>query len=199
MTYEKYLDYSREELLEKIRAVMSPKRFNHVLGVERAAIALAEKYGYDTEKAGLAGLLHDYAKELPDQEFLGLIDKYKLDPELKQWGNNVWHGMVGIYKIQEDLGVKDADILRAIEIHTVGSGTMSELDKVVYVADYIEHNRDFPGVDKARELAQQSLDLAVAYETARTVEHLAHKGMPIYPQTLETYNAFVGYLKEIEE
>ena len=52
MTYEKYLDYSREELLEKVRAVMSPKRFNHVLGVERAAIALAEKYGYDTEKAG---------------------------------------------------------------------------------------------------------------------------------------------------
>ena len=72
MTYEKYLDYSREELLEKVRAVMSPKRFNHVLGVERAAIALAEKYGYDTEKAGLAGLLHDYAKELPNQEFLEL-------------------------------------------------------------------------------------------------------------------------------
>ena len=83
MTYEKYLDYSREELLEKVRAVMSPKRFNHVLGVERAAIALAEKYGYDTEKAGLAGLLHDYAKELPDQEFLELIDKYELDPALK--------------------------------------------------------------------------------------------------------------------
>ncbi|MDU3422132.1 bis(5'-nucleosyl)-tetraphosphatase (symmetrical) YqeK, partial [Streptococcus sp.] len=104
MTYEKYLGYSREALLEKVQAVMSPKRFNHVLGVERAAIHLAEKNGYDTEKAGLAGLLHDYAKELPDQEFLNLIDKYELDPELKKWGNNVWHGMVGIYKIQEDLG-----------------------------------------------------------------------------------------------
>lgn len=52
----------------------------------------------------MAGLLHDYAKELPDQEFLELIDKYELDPALKNWGNNVWHGMVGIYKIQEDLG-----------------------------------------------------------------------------------------------
>ena len=196
MTYEKYLDYSREELLEKIRAVMSPKRFNHVLGVERAAIALAEKYGYDTEKAGLAGLLHDYAKELPNQEFLGLIDKYKLDPELKNWGNNVWHGMVGIYKIQEDLGLTDPEILRSIEIHTVGSHEMSALDKIVYVADYIEHNRAFPGVDQARDIAQVSLDRAVAYETARTVEHLAHQGLPIYPQTLETYNAFVKYLKE---
>ena len=193
MTYEKYLDYSREELLEKVRAVMSPKRFNHVLGVERAAIALAEKYGYDTEKAGLAGLLHDYAKELPDQEFLGLIDKYKLDSELKQWGNNVWHGMVGIYKIQEDFGLSDSEILRAIEIHTVGSAKMTILDKIIYVADYIEHNRDFPLVREARVLAQQSLDKAVAYETAHTVEHLAHQALPIYPQTLETYNAFVKY------
>ena len=198
MTYERYISMGREALLAKMETVMPGKRLRHCLGVEKAARELAERFGLDVEKAGLAGLLHDYAKKVSDEEFLGLIDKYKLNPDLKNWGNNVWHGMVGIYKIQEDLGIEDAEILRAIEIHTVGSGTMSELDKVVYVADYIEHNRDFPGVDKARELAQRSLNLAVAYETARTVEHLAHKGKPIYPQTLETYNAFVGYLKEIE-
>lgn len=199
MTYESYISMGREALLAKMETVMPEKRLRHCLGVEKAARELAERFGLDVEKAGLAGLLHDYAKKVSDEEFLGLIDKYKLNPDLKNWGNNVWHGMVGIYKIQEDLGIEDAEILRAIEVHTVGSGTMSELDKVVYVADYIEHNRDFPGVDKARELAQRSLNLAVAYETARTVEHLAHKGKPIYPQTLETYNAFVGYLKEIEE
>lgn len=199
MTYESYISISREALLAKMETVMPEKRLRHCLGVEKAARELAERFGLDVEKAGLAGLLHDYAKKVSDEDFLSLIDKYQLNPDLKNWGNNVWHGMVGIYKIQEDLGVKDAEILRAIEIHTVGSDTMSELDKVVYVADYIEHNRDFPGVDKARELAQQSLNQAVAYETARTVEHLAHKGTPIYPQTLETYNAFVGYLKEIEE
>ena len=199
MTYESYICMGREALLAKMETVMPEKRLQHCLGVEKAARELAERFGLDIEKAGLAGLLHDYAKKVSDEEFLALIDKYQLDPDLKNWGNNVWHGMVGIYKIQEDLGIKDAEILRAIEIHTVGSDTMSELDKVVYVADYIEHNRDFPGVDKARELAQRSLNQAVAYETARTVEHLAHKGMPIYPQTLETYNAFVGYLKEIEE
>ena len=144
MTYEKYLDYSREELLEKVRAVMSPKRFNHVLGVERA----------------------------------------------------VWHGMVGIYKIQEDLGLTDPEILRSIEIHTVGSHEMSTLDKIVYVADYIEHNRNFPLVEEARQVAEQSLDKAVAFETVHTVEHLAHQALPIFPQTLETYNAFVHYLKD---
>ena len=199
MAYQDYINCSREALLEKMAELLPEKRLTHCLGVERAAIELAQRFGIDTEKAGLAGLLHDYAKKLSDQEFLDLIDRYQLDPDLKNWGNNVWHGMVGIYKIQEDLGIEDAEILRAIEIHTVGSSTMSELDKVVYVADYIEHNRDFPGVDKARELAQRSLNQAVAYETARTMEHLAHKGMPIYPQTLETYNAFVRYLKEIEE
>ena len=199
MTYESYIRMSREALLAKMETVMPEKRLRHCLGVEKAARELAERFSLDVEKAGLAGLLHDYAKKVSDEDFLALIDKYQLDPDLKKWGNNVWHGMVGIYRIQEDLGIEDAEILRAIEIHTVGSGTMSELDKVVYVADYIEHNRDFPGVDKARELAQRSLNQAVAYETARTVEHLAHKGMPIYPQTLGTYNAFVGYLKEIEE
>ena len=183
MTYESYISMSREALLAKMETVIPEKRLRHCLGVEKAARELAERFGLDVEKAGLAGLLHDYAKKVSDEDFLSLIDKYKLDPDLKNWGNNVWHGMVGIYKIQEDLGVEDSEILRAIEIHTVGSGTMSELDKVVYVADYIEHNREFPGVDKARELVQRSLNQAVAYETARTVEHLAHKGMHIYPQT----------------
>ncbi|MDY4001743.1 MAG: bis(5'-nucleosyl)-tetraphosphatase (symmetrical) YqeK [Streptococcus orisratti] len=196
MTYESYTGFSREELLEKVQSVMSEKRFKHVLGVEKAAIHLAELNDYDTEKAGLAGLLHDYAKELADEAFLELIDKYQLDPALKNWNNNVWHGMVGIYKIQEDLGVTDKDILRSIEIHTVGSSQMTLLDKIVYVADYIEHNRNFPLVAEARVIAEQSLDKAVAFETVRTVEHLAHQALPIFPQTIETYNAFCKYLKE---
>ena len=196
MAYQDYINCSREELLEKMVELLPEKRLTHCLGVERAAMELAQRFGVDVEKAGLAGLLHDYAKKLSDQEFLNLIDRYQLDPDLKKWGNNVWHGMVGIYKIKEDLDLKDPEILRAIEIHTVGASQMTDLDKVIYVADYIEHNRVFPGVDQAREIASLSLNKAVAYETARTVEHLAHQGFPIYPQTLETYNAYVHYLKE---
>lgn len=197
MAYETYTaGIERAELLDKVAAAMSEKRFKHVLGVEKTAIELAERYGYDTEKAGLAGLIHDYAKELSDQEFLDLIDKYKLDPELKKWGNNVWHGMVGIYKIQEDLGVTDKEILRSIETHTVGSGEMSLLDKIIYVADYIEPGRRFPLVEEARVIAKESLDKAVAYETVHTVEHLAHQAFPIFPQTIETYNAYVGFMKD---
>lgn len=196
MGYEAYVGITRDQLLVKMQQLLPEKRFKHCLGVEQAAINLAERFGVDVEKAGLAGLLHDYAKKLSDEEFLALIDKYALNPALKDWGNNVWHGMVGIYKIQEDLELTDPEILRAIEIHTVGSAQMSDLDKVVYVADYIEPNRDFPGVEKAREIAYVALNQAVAYETAHTVEHLAHKGLPIYPQTLETYNAYVHYLEK---
>lgn len=196
MSYEAYVNLSRDQLLERIGSVMSEKRFQHVLGVEAAARELAERFGVDVDKAGLAGLLHDYAKEVPDQEFLDLIDRYDLDPDLKIWGNNVWHGLVGIFKIKEELGLEDAEILRAIEIHTVGAAQMTDLDKVVYVADYIEHNRAFPGVEEARDIAAQDMDQAVAYETAHTVAHLAARGVPIYPQTIETYNAFVQYLNK---
>ena len=115
---------------------------------------------------------------------------------MKNWGNNIWHGKVGIYKIQEDLGVTDAEILKSIEDHTTGSGQMTTLDKIVYVADYIEDNRDFPGVAQARQVAQDSLDRAVAYETAHTLTHLIDRKLPIYPQTIETYNAFVGELRD---
>lgn len=196
MGYEAYVGITRDQLLVKMQQLLPEKRLKHCLGVEQTAIELAERFGVDREKAGLAGLLHDYTKKLSDEEFLALIDKYDLAPKLKDWGNNVWHGMVGIYKIQEDLGLSDPEILRAIEIHTVGSAQMSDLDKVVYVADYIEPNRDFPGVEEAREIAHVSLNRAVAYETTRTVEYLAHQGLPIYPQTLETYNAYVGFMKD---
>lgn len=189
------LNLSRDELLAKLRAQVKESRFEHCLSVEKKAKELAVKFDGNVHKAGLAGLLHDYAKNQSDEEFLRLIDKYQLNPDLKNWGNNIWHGMVGIYKLQEDLNLQDLEILRAIEIHTVGSSTMTTLDKIVYVADYIEDSRDFPGVEKAREIANQSLNAAVAYETAHTVEFLAGKNLPIYPQTIETYNSFVSFLK----
>lgn len=196
MNYSDYLDVSREELLRNIAEQMSEKRFRHVLGVEEAALELAHRYGCDPIKASLAALLHDYAKEQPDQVFLDLIDRYQLDPALKTWDNNIWHGLVGRYLIAERVGVTDEEILTAIARHTVGVADMTLLDKVLYVADYIEAGRDFPGVETARLLAQQDLDRAVAYETASTLAFLAKKGLPIYPQTLDTYNSYIHYLKE---
>lgn len=196
MSYSDYVPYSRQELLEKIAEQVSEKRFKHILGVEKAALELAELYDYNKDKAGLAALLHDYAKEYPDSVFLDLIDQHHLDPSLKKWNNNIWHGVVGRFIISNDFQLTDEEILRAIEIHTVGSAEMSQLDKILYVADYIEAGRDFPLVKEARKIVRESLDKAVAFETGNTVAFLASKSQPIYPQTIETYNAFCRYLKE---
>jgi predicted HD superfamily hydrolase involved in NAD metabolism len=190
--YYPQLNLSRQELLKKVAANMSDFRFQHVLGVETAAIELAERFGgVDPQLAGLAGLLHDYAKEVSDETYLEMIDRLGLEPSLKNWGNNVWHGMVGAYLVQEAFPGIEPAIIEAIRVHTVGKANMNTLEKIVYVADYIEHNRTFPGVDQARQVARESLDGAVSYETIETVKHLASKAVPIYPQTLETYNAYV--------
>ncbi|MDR0200085.1 MAG: bis(5'-nucleosyl)-tetraphosphatase (symmetrical) YqeK [Streptococcaceae bacterium] len=187
---------TRDEIIEKMQATLSKKRFTHCLGVEAAARALAERYDYaDVEKAGLTGLLHDYAKERTAEDYAKVIDREGLNPDLKNWSNAVWHGYVGWIIVRDEVGVTDREMLHAIEVHTVGCAEMSLLDKIVYVADYIEENRDFPGVDDARKIASESLDAAVAYETVHTVAHLAEKHLPIYPQTIETYNAYIGMLK----
>ncbi len=183
------------KLFGKIRVAMKPARFQHVLGVEEAALALADRYGCDPKKP----VWQHSCMTMPRKwktKFLDLIAKYDLDKALLNWDNNIWHGVVGAYKIAEDFGLEDQEIFQAIQRHTIGAGQMTLLDKVLYVADYIEPNRDFPGVDEARRIAKESLDKAVAYETAQTISYLAKKGIPIYPQTLETYNGYVVWLKE---
>lgn len=189
--YEKY-GLNRQTLIEKVKSAMSEKRFQHVLGVEKAAITLAEIYQGDVTKASLAGLLHDYAKERSDQDFIEKIKAENLDPDLLKWGNNIWHGIVGAYFVAEELGIQDAEIFSAIQKHTTGAANMSLLDKILYVADYIEENRNFPGVLEARKVAFENLDAAVSFETQHTLSYLVEKAAPIYPKSLETYNHYVA-------
>lgn len=184
------LPYTRAELIEMVKKQVSKKRFRHILGVEQSAIELAEQYGGCIERASIAGLLHDYCKEMPADVFLQAIDDFRLNVDLKTWNNNIWHGMVGASIIREQLELTDEAILHAIEIHTTGNAQMSLLDKILYVADYIELGRDFPDVQEAREIANQSLDAAVAFETAHTLAHLIAKNIAIYPLTIETYNHY---------
>ncbi len=187
-----YTSLKREELMQKVQMRMSERRFLHVLGVEETAVALAAKYGASEEKASIAALTHDYAKERPDEEFELIIQRDGYDPELLAYGNAIWHGLVGASMVERELGIEDEEILQAIRLHTTGAAEMSLLDKIIYVADYIEPGRDFPGVKEARELALLDLDKAVAYETKHTLMHLIEKEQKIYPKTIETYNYWVS-------
>ncbi len=187
-----YIQFTRSELLEKVQSKMSQKRFEHVLGVEKVAVELAQRYNDSIEAASIAALTHDYAKERDPQEMHDLIISANLDLDLLQYGSEIWHGPVGAILVKKELRIQDEEILNAIRHHTVGSSKMSMLEQIIYVADYIEPGRDFPGVDKARKLAISNLTLAVAFETEHILQHLISKKRKIYPKAIETYNAWVA-------
>ncbi|KRK40001.1 bis(5'-nucleosyl)-tetraphosphatase (symmetrical) YqeK [Loigolactobacillus bifermentans] len=184
--------YSRTTLVNKIKAQLSDHRFQHVLRVEQTAIDLAEHYGADVERASIAGLVHDYAKQRPDAEYRQLIQQEKFDPDLLNYGNGIWHGVVGAYLIEKELQIHDAAILNAVRRHTIGAPEMTTLDQILFVADFIEPGRDFPGVEAAREAADESLAAGVRYEVANTLQFLLARQQKIYPKTIATYNAWVA-------
>ncbi|MGM0199579.1 bis(5'-nucleosyl)-tetraphosphatase (symmetrical) YqeK [Enterococcus sp. DIV1314a] len=187
-----YTEEARLLLVQQVQMQMSEARFEHVLGVEQSAIALAKRYGCSVEKASIAALTHDYAKERSADEFRFIIENKGFDLNLLRWGNAIWHGLVGAYFVEHELGITDHDILEAIRLHTTGAPQMSLLSKIIYVADYIEPGRDFPGVEEARRLAVLDLNQAVAFETKQTLQYLIGKNFPIYPKTIETYNQWVA-------
>ncbi|GAA6113245.1 MAG: bis(5'-nucleosyl)-tetraphosphatase (symmetrical) YqeK [Apilactobacillus sp.] len=193
LTYTgKYIPLSREELIQKLDDALTQSRFEHVLRVEQMAFELAKQNGEDVEKASVAGLCHDYAKQRPDDDFLDVIKKYHLDDLLLHYGNAIWHGEVGYLLVQDELGVTDIDILNSIKHHTTGAKYMSKLEQIVYMADYIEMGRDFPGVEEARKITFNDLADGVAYQTKHTLEFLISENKPVYPKTIDTYNAWVN-------
>lgn len=191
--YQKhYYAGSRKELIAKVKEQVSEKRFKHILGVEQAALELARANDYELEKASVAALVHDYAKERSDSEFKALIVQTGLEQDLLNWNNFIWHGVVGAEIIKKELKITDEEILNAVRRHTVGAKEMTMLDQIVYVADYIEPGRDFPGVDQARQLAAESLCAAVEFETKHTLLYLMNNDKTIYPAAILTYNAYVA-------
>ncbi len=192
LTYTQHLFAgTRDELLAKINKQLKPKRFKHVQRVEQTAIKLAKINGVNLEKASIAGLVHDYAKQRPDEDFIAAIKQYQLDPILLDYGNAIWHGVVGAELIKHELGIYDEDILNAVRHHTTGAVYMSPLEQIVYMADYIEPERDFPGVDVARQLAETDLAKSVAFQAKHTLQYLVDNGKPVYPKSIDTYNAWV--------
>ena len=160
----------REEILKFLTQALSPKRLAHSLGVEETAEALALRYGADPEKAALAGLVHDCAKDLSENDLCwrGLL----LHRRYEEWVEKnpaLLHGPVGAIIARDDLGIEDEDVLLAVAWHTTGRAEMNTLEKIIYLADMIEPGRTFPGVEKLRAVAEEDLDEAClkALETVK--------------------------------
>lgn len=189
---ENLVPYTHAELATKVAEKLTDGRFQHCLRVEQTSRKLAAENGVDPELAGITGLLHDYAKQRSNETFIHLIKTRGLDPALLNYGNGVWHGVVGAELIKDELHIYNEDILNAVRLHTVGAPYMPKLAQIVFMADFIEPKRDFPGVDDARKITKKSLAAGVRYQIQHTLNYLITQGAAVYPQTLATYNAWVG-------
>ncbi|HHY60774.1 MAG TPA: HD domain-containing protein, partial [Clostridia bacterium] len=137
----------------------------------------------------LAGLLHDYARDLPDAELLELAKKAGLPPDpMKDAIPELWHGSVGAFLVEKELGLKHPALLQAIRDHILGSTAMTGLDKVVFLADMIEPHRDFPGVEVLREKAYRDLDEAMLAAFDQSIQYLLRKRSLIHPLMIDARN-----------
>ncbi|BCB04900.1 bis(5'-nucleosyl)-tetraphosphatase (symmetrical) YqeK [Bacillus sp. KH172YL63] len=182
---------NREKALEIVKEHLTHHRFVHTCGVMETSIELAKRYGADEGKAELAAIFHDYAKFRDKEEMKGIIIEENLPQDLLLYNSELWHAPVGALLVEREVGIKDEEILDAIRYHTSGKEGMTILDKVVYLADYIEPNRQFPGVEEVRELAEESLDLALIKALQNTMTFLMKKNQAIYPDTFRFYNGLV--------
>ena len=174
---------------------LSKKRFIHTLGVVNSAMYLAKKYGANIEDAHLAALLHDCAKEIPLLEMRDLVADLPCDQDMLHSGA-LLHGLAGMVLAYTQYGVTNPDILEAIRVHTTGKENMSKLDKIIFLADYIEPNRKFPGVNDIRLAAEQSLDAGVLCGFDMTIRHLIDSGDSIYPLTILSRNDLLRHMKK---
>lgn len=164
------------------RQSMGDKRYQHTLNVEALAVELARQYGADPQKAALAALLHDCAKELPKEELLRIMRENVIIAENGEFRPApVWHGICAAILARTQWGVTDEEVLSAVACHTTGKPGMSKLDKILFLADMTCAERDFPGVDALRALTRQDLDLAMAAALEHTIRFVEQSGKPVDP------------------
>lgn len=187
------------QMLEIVKERLPEKRFTHVLGVVDTAIELAREFHVSEDHAEVAAILHDVAK-FSDREWMkSIIVAEKMDPLLLDYHAELWHAPVGAYLAKTEFGVADEDVLNAIRYHTTGREGMSDLEKVVYIADLIEPNRKFTGVEELRQLKEQGLDVMMEASVKHSIEFLVSKNQPVFPDSLKCYNDFVQQKGKVKE
>jgi len=180
---------SIDEITEKLQQMLSPKRFAHSIHVMEASRMLAEKYGEDLEKATLAGLIHDCARDLRNTETIVLCSKYGIIiDDIMRYRPELLHGKVGAFLARDIFGVDCPRVLTAVSEHTMGKEGMDKLCSIVFIADYIEAGRTYPGVEVIRKDAEESLEKAVVAGIDNTIGYILAKGNLLHPQTVATRN-----------
>jgi|LSQX01.2.fsa_nt_gb predicted HD superfamily hydrolase involved in NAD metabolism len=178
-----------EDIKIQLEKSLPYKRFVHSVNVMKAAQELAARHKENEHKAALAGLLHDCARRFDKKETLKYCESKGIYIDDISFMNPVLlHGPAGSYIAKEEYGVDDEDILSAIYCHTTGKENMSILEKIVFIADYIEPGRDFPGVGKVRNTAFKDLDGAVLASLEQGIIHVILKGTLIHQDSVKARN-----------
>ncbi len=184
-TGRNYRNLPMDQLEEVVVRLLNPNRVAHVLGCREAAVELAARWGADTTDAARAGILHDITKALDGPLQLTLCAEYGTmlsDFSIKY--PKTLHALTGSLVAERIFGENEA-VVSAICHHTTGKAAMTLLEKIIYVADYMEPNRDFPGVEKLRELAYSDIDAALKLGLEMTLEHLKRQGSEVSPESRE--------------
>ncbi|MDY6084277.1 MAG: bis(5'-nucleosyl)-tetraphosphatase (symmetrical) YqeK [Dialister sp.] len=181
-----------ESIIKDLKSRLSKKRFIHSAGVAEAAKMLASRYGADEDDAYLAGWVHDCAKELSlaDMQKIVLNAHMTLDACMMN-SRPLLHGPAGSVLAKTRYGISDEQVLKAIYYHTTGRPAMDLMEKIIFLADYIEPSRDFPGVEGLRVLAKDNLASAMVAAYDATLKHLMEQGVFIYPLTFEGRNDLI--------
>lgn len=172
-----------DELRPIALSYLKPKRMPHVLGTEQEAVCLARRYGGDETQARIAALLHDCTKKLDMPEQLALCAQYGIElDELEQKALKLLHSKTGAAIARDVFGVEDA-VYDAIWYHTTGKPDMTLLEKIIYLADYIEPSRDFDGVDTLRQAVYEDLDHGLLMGLSMTIQEMEEMGNPVHHLT----------------
>ena len=178
---EKYIKenflYKFDDVKEKLKKYINPKRYRHSLNVALEAVKLASIYGVDTEKAYLSGILHDCAKDVDIADQLELIENYNefelMNDELAF--PKIVHALTGAIIAKRDFGIEDREVLSAIRYHTLGSKQMTPLDKIIFVADIIEPERQYEGVEELRRIAYENINKTIIASIDITIGYIGEQ------------------------
>lgn len=183
-----------EKYIDILNTYLDENRKQHCIRTMEMAVKLCDKYGID-ERATVAALLHDIAKNLSLDEMLSLVsDKYEKDID-GMYNKNILHGYAGAIICKEKLHIDDEQILSAIRYHTSGKKNMNDIEKVVYISDAIEMGRTYENVEKIREKVFENLNAGILYEIDNKLKYLIEKNIPIHKNTIEFRNTLIQELK----
>ena len=189
-----------KRMQQKLKKHLDEDRYEHTLGVMYTAGALAMRYQENIRSALIAGLLHDCAKCIPTNKKFKMCSKYHLEvSETERSNPSLLHAKLGAYLAEKKYHVRDEAILSAITFHKTGKPAMSLLEKIVYVADYIEPGRrELPNMAEIRRLAFENIDECIYQILQDSLNYLNTRNITVDPMTEKTYLYYKAYLKKEE-